>query len=72
MLLTDILKRVFVFKENGNELKLADPNIDFTPEQVKHFYSGNYPILTNANIEGPEIMSDEIRFTFITTLGTKG
>lgn len=72
MLLTDILKRVFVFRENGNELKLADPNSEFTTEQVKHFYSGSYPILTNANIEGPEIKGDEIRFTFITTLGTKG
>jgi len=36
------------------------------------FYSGTYPILTTAKIEGPEITGDEIEYRFITTLGTKG
>ncbi|MDQ8051961.1 MAG: PRTRC system protein C [Pedobacter sp.] len=72
MLIKEILKRVFIHNDNGSELKLIDPSADYTPEQVKHFYSGSYPILTNARVEGPEVKNDEIRFTFVTTLGTKG
>ncbi|MBB2145731.1 PRTRC system protein C [Pedobacter sp. LMG 31464] len=72
MLITEILKRVFIFEVNRREIRLDDPRREFSPEEVKHFYSGSYPILTNANIEGPEIKRDEVQYRFITTLGTKG
>lgn len=72
MLVTQILKRVFLFEQNGKPIRLDDPKPSYTPEEVKHFYSGNYPILTNAQIEGPEIKSDEVQYRFLTTLGTKG
>ncbi|CAH0278394.1 hypothetical protein SRABI27_03701 [Pedobacter sp. Bi27] len=72
MLQSDILPRAFYFKQGGEETRLADPNTDWTAEQVMGFYSGTYPILTNAKIEGPEIKGDEVRYSFMTTLGTKG
>ncbi len=72
MLIAEILKRVFIFEQNGSKIRLEDPRKQFSPEEVKHFYSGSYPILTNANIEGPEIKRDEVQYRFITTLGTKG
>ena len=72
MLTTAILNRVFLFEHNKKELQLDDPKKEYSPEEVKHFYSGSYPILTNANIEGPEIKGDRIVYRFITTLGTKG
>lgn len=53
-------------------MKLADPESRYTPEEVKHFYAGSYPILTNAHIEGPNIAEDEVQYRFVTTLGTKG
>ncbi|RWY48337.1 PRTRC system protein C [Mucilaginibacter gilvus] len=72
MLLTSILPRVFLHKENGQEVRLTDPNKKFSPEAVLNFYSGTYPILTTAKINGPEIKKDEIQYCFVSTIGTKG
>ena len=72
MLLVNNLERVFLFTEKGNELKLTDPSVSFSPEAVLNFYSQTYPILTTAKIEGPEIKDDEVQFKFVSTIGTKG
>lgn len=66
------LKRVFLHRENGQEIRLADPGVEFTPADVQHFYSGMYAILTNAKITGPEIKDDEVQYRFESTMGTKG
>jgi PRTRC genetic system protein C len=72
MLLAEILPRVFIHKENGQEVRLADPDTNFSPEAVCNFYSGTYPILTTAKINGPEIKRDAIEYSFVSTIGTKG
>lgn len=72
MMTKQLLARVFLFTTGGREMKLTDPENRYTPEEVKHFYAGSYPILTNAHIEGPNIHDDEIQYKFVTTLGTKG
>ena len=72
MLSTTILKRVFLHKVQENEIPLADPNPSFSPEEVMNFYSGTYPALTTAKVEGPEISGDAVQYRFLTTLGTKG
>jgi PRTRC genetic system protein C len=72
MLLTTTLPRIFLHKENGQEVRLTDPGEDFSPEAVLNFYSGTYPILTTAKIDGPEIKQDEIQYTFVSTIGVKG
>jgi PRTRC genetic system protein C len=72
MLLTMILPRVFLHNENGQEVRLSDPGTEFSPEAVCNFYSGTYPILTTAKINGPEIKQDEIQYSFVSTIGTKG
>lgn len=72
MLITNSLERVFLFKDKGHELKLADPSGALTPEAVLNFYAQTYPILTTAKVEGPEIDNDEVQFKFVTTIGTKG
>jgi PRTRC genetic system protein C len=72
MLLTSILPRVFIHKDNGQEVRLSDPGDNFSPEAVMNFYSGTYPILTNARLTGPEIKKDEIQYRFESTMGTKG
>ncbi|MBB3971271.1 PRTRC genetic system protein C [Mucilaginibacter phyllosphaerae] len=51
---------------------MTDPNNNFSPEAVLNFYSGTYPILTTAKINGPEIKRDEIQYSFVSTIGTKG
>lgn len=66
------LKRIFLHKENGQEIRLADPGAEFTPADVQNFYAGMYAILTNAKITGPEILNDEMQYRFESTMGTKG
>jgi PRTRC genetic system protein C len=72
MLLTSILPRVFIHRENGQEVRLTDPGKDFSPEAVLNFYSGTYPVLTSANVNGPEFKKGEIQYTFVSTIGIKG
>lgn len=72
MLLTEILPRVFIHKENGQEIRLADPDKNLSPEAVCNHYSALYAILTTAKINGPEIKKDAVEYQFVSTLGTKG
>jgi len=66
------LTRVFLHKENGQEIRLADPGAEFSTNDVQNFYSATYPILTNAKIIGPEIKDDEVQYRFESTMGHKG
>lgn len=62
------LKREFKF----GEVTLSDPNPDFSENQVKEFYSGQYPELVNANIKGPEVTDESLLYTFGVEVGKKG
>jgi|TARA_Y100000034_G_C6672209_1_gene295155 PRTRC genetic system protein C len=62
------LKRIFIHKET----ELDDPNINLNVNDVLDFYSGQYPELTNASVEGPEIKEDKIVYKFQSNIGTKG
>jgi len=62
------LKRVFKY----GKLTLSDPDPIMGPKDVMQFYSGQYPELTNASLEGPSIENDEIVFEFGKTVGVKG
>jgi PRTRC genetic system protein C len=72
MLQTTQLERIFIHKDNGQEVRLTDPGETFNPDMVLNFYAGTYPVLTNARIVGPEIKNDEIQYRFESTMGTKG
>jgi len=69
---TIALKRIFIHKENGQEIQLTDPGDMMTPQQVLNFYSNTYPILTTAKVSGPKIQDDQLQFRFESVLGTKG
>ena len=53
-------------------LKLADPNPKLTVEEVRSFYSGQYPDLATAAITGPEAAGEKLRCSFVRAIGTKG
>jgi len=72
MLHTSILTRIFLFKKDGQEIRLSDPSDKLSPEAVLNFYSGTYSLLTTAKVSGPEIKNDELQYSFETTMGTKG
>lgn len=69
---TTVMPRIFLHKVNGQEVRLTDPNAQFTPADVQHFYAGTYPILNNAKLMEPEIKDGEVLYRFETTIGTKG
>ena len=66
------VKRTFKFTRNSQDLNLADPNPEFTPEEVLTFYGNTYPELTTATLIGPKIENDSALYEFRTTVGTKG
>jgi PRTRC genetic system protein C len=45
-------------------LKLPDPNPKLTAEEVRSFYSAQYPDLATAAITGPEAVGDKLIFRF--------
>lgn len=72
MLVSNQLERVFLFNDNGQQISLADPDSNLSPEAVLNFYSNTYPILTTAQIQGPKIQDDAVQYRFVSTIGTKG
>jgi len=68
MLQASPLKRYFAFQG----LKLPDPNPTLTPEEVRSFYSAQYPDLATASITGPEVVGDKFFYNFSRAIGTKG
>lgn len=67
-----ILKRSFILDKAGKKSELADPNPDFTPEEVLKYYSVMHPELTNSSVFGPEVKENKLEFSFKTSVGTKG
>lgn len=72
MLLATQLERIFILKENGNEIRLSDPEPNWSVEAVLNFYAPNYPILTTAKISAPKIEDDTVQYRFESVIGTKG
>lgn len=71
MLVTQ-LERVFIFKENKQQIKLTDPNPKWSPQAVMNFYANTYPILTTAKVSSPKINADKVQYHFESVMGTKG
>ena len=66
------LKRVFQPKKGSTSLELDDPDSSLSLNEVMDFYSMNYPELTTATVQGPEIENDRAVYQFKTTIGVKG
>lgn len=72
MLVAKHLDRIFLLNENGNEIKLTDPEPSWSVEAVMNFYTNTYPILTTAKILAPRIEDDTVQYRFESVMGTKG
>jgi PRTRC genetic system protein C len=72
MLVTNVLERIFSFRDKEQDIKLADPSPTFSLEAILNFYAQTYPILTTATIEGPIINDDAVQCKFVSQIGTKG
>ncbi|MDN3606411.1 PRTRC system protein C [Kaistella yonginensis] len=72
MLLATQLERIFILKDNGQEIRLTDPESKWSVEAVMNFYANTYPILTTAKVSTPQIKDDTIQYKFESVMGTKG
>ena len=72
MLLATQLERVFILKDNGQEIRLTDPEPKWSVEAVMNFYANTYPILTTAKVSAPKISEDTVQYRFESVMGTKG
>lgn len=72
ILSSSTLVRRFAYKKNGKEIILDDFNPLLSPEEILKFHSGQYPELTTASIEEPEIKGNDMTFNITTKVGTKG
>ncbi|MCQ4139544.1 PRTRC system protein C [Chryseobacterium sp. EO14] len=72
MLLATQLERIFILKDNGQEIRLNDPEPKWSVEAVMNFYANTYPILTTAKVSEPQIKDDNIEYRFESVMGTKG
>lgn len=72
MLLATQLERVFVLNDQGQEVRLTDPEPRWSVEAVLNFYANTYPILTTAKISAPLIKDDTVEYRFESVMGTKG
>ena len=60
--------REFVY----NGMNLLDPGPAFSPDEVRDLYTAQYPELTTASIDGPEVSGEVLRFKFVRAAGAKG
>jgi PRTRC genetic system protein C len=65
---TDRVRRVFVF--NGTQL--SPPEKGMTPDQVRVHFSAQFPALTSATIQGPDVRDGKEFYNFIAAAKTKG
>jgi PRTRC genetic system protein C len=65
------LKREFKFKKDNTTVTLPDPNPEFSCDEVLQFYSGQYPELTTATLEGPKVEGKSAVYSVKTSVGTK-
>ena len=72
MLLATKLSRVFILTDDGQEVKLSDPEPVWSPEAVLNYYANIYPILITAKISAPVIQDDAVLYRFESVMGTKG
>ena len=62
------LRRVFKFGPR----EFNDPDPSMAPDDVKELYSGSYPMLRNAIVEGPVAEGDALTYTFAVIAKHKG
>jgi PRTRC genetic system protein C len=55
-----------------NGMTLPDPGVTFSPEEVRDLYSAQYPELTTAAIDGPEVKGEVLTYKFVRAAGAKG
>ena len=57
---------------NYNGVRLPDPNVDLSVEEVRNLYATAYPDITTAAIEGPEAVGNKLIYRFSRSIEIRG
>jgi PRTRC genetic system protein C len=68
----NIPDRQFIFRRDGKDVVLSDPNPELSIEEVLKFHSGKYPELTNGVVDGPKTVGDKATYTVSAKAGRLG
>jgi PRTRC genetic system protein C len=49
-----------------------DPGPTFSPDQVRDLYTAQYPELTTAAVDGPDMKGEVAHYKFVRAAGAKG
>ncbi|WP_168788841.1 PRTRC system protein C [Paraburkholderia aromaticivorans] len=49
-----------------------DPGPSFSPESVRDLYTAQYPELTTASVDGPEVSGETMTYKLVRAAGAKG
>ncbi|QTD95435.1 PRTRC system protein C [Burkholderia anthina] len=63
-----VLVREFTY----NGMALLDPGPTFSPDQVRDLYTAQYPELTTAAVDGPDMKGEVVHYKFVRAAGAKG
>ena len=55
-----------------DNLRLPDPNRNFSVEEVRMAFSAIYPEIATASVTGPEAVGNKLVYRFTKAIGTKG
>lgn len=55
-----------------NGMALMDPGPAFSPDQVRDLYTAQYPELTTASVDGPDMKGRVAQYKFVRAAGAKG
>ena len=65
-------KRKFIITKDSKDKELKDPHPNMTIQEVINHYSTEYPELTTASVQGPDMDGEMAVYKFTTVLGDKG
>lgn len=65
-----IAKIIREFSYNG--MQFMDPGPAFSPEDVRDLYAAQYPELTTASVDGPDVAGEVATYKFVRAAGAKG
>lgn len=69
---TLIMPRIFEVEIDYKDIKLPDPNPEWSVKEVMEHYANTYPELTNCSFNEPKIENDELIYKISSDKGQHG
>jgi PRTRC genetic system protein C len=71
-LTTKTLERIFLFKQDGENIELPEVSPSMSPEEHLKFYCAQYPEMAIANVSFSEVKNDKAYYKISSQPGDRG